>query len=183
MLVLELLPIPKQTMISSYQNCYKPEHLLSTKLKDRILLSKVRTINLQWFKVEKIISHVPSEHSAQAIFDHNFLWKKVCTMLDKIRYLIPKHGKHFFLNNALALWYGIMLVSVLQNIQNPKQQVILLKKVWSLQIIQSCSKNVNSLNTDNRKCQFYADFMLFCHSNAHFMLLPFFAIFCHFSSF
>ncbi len=46
--------------------------------------SIVRTVNLQYFKVEKIISQVPSKYSAQAIFDHNLLWKKVRTILDKI---------------------------------------------------------------------------------------------------
>ncbi len=46
--------------------------------------SIVCTLNLQWFKVEKIISQVPSTYSAQAIFDHNLLWKKVRTILDKI---------------------------------------------------------------------------------------------------
>ncbi len=63
--------------------------------------SIMRTLNLQWFKVEKIISHLPSKYSAQAIFDHNFLWKKVRTILDKIWKLSWINVKLF---NLLFIW-------------------------------------------------------------------------------
>jgi hypothetical protein len=42
-------------------------------------MSIVRTLILQQFLVEKRIYKVPSKYSAQAIFDHNFIWKK-CTL-------------------------------------------------------------------------------------------------------